>query len=288
MKRLICVIFSTFLLFAAFAQAESLDLSSCDTETLTNWDVAIRGELSKRYIANATSLVPATMHDEEILFRGIPWGTNVDEVKNSLVSSGFFTGKCEIESEARLMPWSLDPEEADSFWESGYRLYQYSFADDVKVAGYPLGPVHMYFMYSHDGVKSDRNISASELFLVSMELETVDYDLAYADLVNKLNSLYGKAVETSDVTGYWSTGGNYHQYDWWASWYGQSDTAILLHMTYNITDEDQKIKGEELKLYYGKTDSEARLVSLSGVLSSEAKALEQKKILENANNTDGL
>lgn len=288
MKRHFCVVLSIFLLLAASAYAESFDFSSYDTQTLSHLDVAIRNELSKRYISNTASLIPAETYNGEILFRGIAWGTNVDTAKSSLIGSGFFSGKCEVESEARLIPWSLDPEDADSYWESGYRLYQYTFADEAKVAGYSVDSVNLYFMYSHNGSKSNKETSAAELYLVSMELETADYDLAYADLLNKLSSLYGTATESSDVTGYWSTGGDYHQYDWWASWYGSNDTAVLLHMTYDITDEDQKTKGEELKLYYGKTNSEARLVSLSNTLTSEAKALEQEKIVENANNTDGL
>ncbi len=288
MKKILAIYVSAVLLLSSVAWAEEYDLSSYDTETLTNLDVSIHNELSKRFLRDASSLQPATVYDEEILFRNIPWGVNVDDEKSALQSTGFFTGKCDTETSARLVPWSLDPEDADSYWDSGIRLYQYSFSEDVKVAGYNVGTVNLYFMYQHDGVSVNRDSRASELYKVSMELETADYDLAYADLVNKLSSLYGNATETSDVAGYCSTDGNYHQYNWWASWYGKDNTAVLLHLTYDITDEDNKMKGQEITLYYGKTNSEIELISLSNAMTEEAKEAERQNILNNANNTDGL
>lgn len=289
MKKVLCL-FMLLLLISSSGYAESYDLSSYDTEALTNLDIAIRSELSRRYIDSASSLDTATSCDEEITFRSVAWGTSADIAKETLMSTGFLSNKCELESSARLEPWSIDPEDNDSYWDSGIRLYQYSFAETTKVAGYNVGTVNLYFMYDYDGNVVKRDAKDSSLYMATMKLESSDYDLAYADLVNKLSSLYGKATETSDVSGFWSTGGNYHQYDWWAYWYGANNTAVLLHLTYDVLDEDGRVKdfSEELTLYYGKTDSEQRLKALASGIEEEAKEAERVKILDNANNTDGL
>lgn len=275
------------LLIATIANAENFDPSKYDTQTLSEIQVKINTELAQRQVSGNSTLIPAPTFEGEIRFRDLEWGIDAETALNLLTADGFYTTRSNTDNSAYLRPWSLDPD-SSSFSKSGISITQYSFPENFRVAGYPLSAGYTYFMFNLTNSGLDRSLNNSIFYRAEMKFSVTDGDYAYADLKNKLSSLYGEPEEILDTSGYWSTGGNYHKYESWSVWYGENNTGVYLYHTYDLLDADQTRKREELSIVYGKTDSLQQLTEIQTALENEAKEQERINLEQSANDTSGL
>lgn len=270
-----------------FALAENFDPSRYDTQTLINMQAAINAEIANRQVSAASSLIPAPGFDGEIKFRNLEWGIDADSIIKQLTSEGVFSPKPSIHNDYYIGPWSLDPD-VHKVSGAGISAYEYSFADSFKVAGYSLSSASVYCMFDHTADTVDRRSETSHFYKAEMKFEISDGDYAFADLTNKLSSLYGEPITNEKTSGFWSTGGNYHQFESWSSWYGANNTAVYLYHSYDIMDDDQRRTHEELIVSYGKTDSQNELKAVETAIQQEAVNAERERLQESANDTSGL
>lgn len=222
----------------------------------------------KKYIAVllVLVLVSTTALADEILFRGIPWGTSVLEFEKQI--------GCEIGyTELRLPHWSsYSPTSSidKGTYTIGYDVTA-GFGDTLfQVAGYDLDFIFAYFYYGVEDGKINRNPEASEFYLSEYIFDVEDIEGAYSDLKEKMTSLYGEGTEEKGKTSeYYAT-----------VWDGDNNTAVRLLVRSNYPYD-----GSSIRLVYGKTDSDEHVKYLEELV-------QQERIMQERNNRsdskDGL
>lgn len=289
-KLLISLLVFALLMSLSAACADTFDFSGYTLEILIEMRTALNRAIAEQTITQSSSLTPAASFDGEILFRSIPWGSNAEEVKKKLVADGMISDKYHISNDDYMYAWKVD---VDDYVEAnaGARIAIYSFPASFKVAGYPLSTAHIYcpFSYSEDSV--DRSIGSTQFMLATMSFAVTDVDLVFADLTNKLTSLYGIPEYIEDNISYqvlFGIGEDYTQYNSWNVWYGVNNTGVYLYKSYTQEDDSTTIESAELTLVYGKTNGIQYLENLMNAVTNEEKAQELITQQQNANNTDGL
>ena len=110
--------------------------------------------------------------EDEILFRGIPWGTSATEFV-TLVQADNLGGS--VYDDYTLYSWengekkNMDNSVA-SLKDAGYRYYSYP---DATVAGIPIGRIDAYFTFTHDNTQIYRDESDSSLYYAEYSLAPV-------------------------------------------------------------------------------------------------------------------
>ena len=135
----------------------------------------------------------AEVHDEAILFRNVTWGSDYATVKEVLPDGVETYGLKTEEYWYPILDRMYDT--TFNYLKAELGCYTYtksSTMKNVKVAGYAVDAISLYFVYQvgPDGllVKDDAHTS---LIFAEYKLEPKDSDAVYSDLVNKLSSLYG-------------------------------------------------------------------------------------------------
>lgn len=197
----------------------------------------------------ATPSIAAT--EDEILFKGIPWATDIETVKNSL----------------ETMRWSdwhgegMDTCPTDSIIKDDLAYNRFAYTDinvhsithnpDTKVAGYDIDEIDLYFAYVPDetGFINAENPDTS-FYAASYHLIFNDLNGACNDLTEKLSSLYGD-YDNQESEEQWTKTKTE-----WTYWNGANDTAVVLKKednTENVFDLKDAItiiyvwyKGDEL------------------------------------------
>ena len=144
-------------------------------------------------------------HSEPILFRGAQWGSSLDEVKK-FIPDGVKMRDLKITEYWYPMDSLMnDGNDWGSQYKAemgGYSYAQSSSLKDVKVAGYDIEDLYLYFMYvpGEDGllVKDDAHTA---LIYAYYKLEPKNPDAVYDDLISKLTSLYGDVDREESSTG---------------------------------------------------------------------------------------
>lgn len=151
----------------------------------------------------ATPAVPDATGDKEILFRNLPWGTTLADTPALLgvdltdpydwkywysVEDQMFNQSGNIRHEGEL---------------GVYCSVGYSARKDMKVAGYALDDVDLYYLYipDADGMLI-RDAEHLGLYFASYKLDVKDPKAAYEDLTGKLTGLYGDPASTQHDDGY--------------------------------------------------------------------------------------
>ncbi len=229
-----------------------------------------------------------TAYGDEILFRGLPWGANIDEFKQSINAA---TWGAE-DSEVTLVSWEEYKKDTDRLivdlsgiggLPTGWSYSEYHFEQEspIKVAGYNVLAVAGYFMYGTDGDTVLRDSHSSRLYLAEYLFNVLDANGTFDDLKSKLISLYGEGK-----TAYFE-GSAYNSETWEQIKYpieqfeikGDNGTGLILEKaTYN---------GETvyLLLSYGIERSGDEIKELERIVYQEKLDLERNN---RTNNTDGL
>lgn len=282
MRRYLCLLLCLLLCSTSFAEE---DFSNTSTEELTAQYNAIWRELVERKVA-AAALPNAENGTQEIRFRNLPWGGSLEDVQQSMKEAGFLHTTHFVENPGSVKCWAANEKDSRGFAACGAKLYQYVTPTEIRVAGYPVGNVTWSFHYDIDGKVNQQ----THLYMVSMELKSEDGFMAQADLTNKLISLYGapvgQGVESSRYNS--SQYGRYEGFQESTVWYGSNNTALRLVLDYKVLDKDQSIQDAKINLIYGLSDSVQTLTALDSAVKREKIEAEQKRIEDNANNTDGL
>lgn len=223
-----------------------------------------------------TGIYGVTLADE-ILFRGLPWGSSIVDFKKAINSS--FSGSSN--SEVSLISWEayknysdrliIDLSSANKL-ATGWSYAEYHFEDNspIIVAGYNVMSIAGYFMYGTNGDKLLKDASSSKLYFAEYSFNVLDVDGAFDDLQQKLISLYGKG-ET-----YYSEGKAYDAETWKQIKYpivqyvikGDNGTELFLEkatykgegvylmLSYGIEGKEEDLERLELMVYQEKLEEE--------------------------------
>ncbi len=134
--------------------------------------------------------------EQDIAFRKIPWGSSIPEAEKlwDIPDYSFTVVENTVlgyeENYLDVYP-SLNQTKVPS----GHTALSYMFGP--QVAGYDIASIYLYFRYGDAGnIKAPENAKfcAAQYGFNNI----VDISGAYADLKGKLDSLYGKSIETTD------------------------------------------------------------------------------------------
>lgn len=228
-----------------------------------------------------------TVSADEILFRGLPWGSNIDLFIDS-INASVWDG---IEDDsAELISWGEYRNKSDRFilylksdsvFPSGWVYTKLTKGNPpLKVAGYEIRSVSGYFYY---GVKNETVIKSRDscrLYMAEYLFDVLDVEGAFSDIKNKLVTLYGEGTLST------TTGTAYSSETWEKLTYpvvkyvitGDNDTSLLLEKgTIN--------ESGYILLVYGKGDTDSEIKHIQNLLYQESLYEEQNN---RSNSTDGL
>lgn len=199
-------------------------------------------------------LFSSTALADEILFRDIPWGSNVSDVLSAMPQ---YSNECDFGWQTRIDGWnSFNANYGKLKNGETPAIYYYG---ELSVAGYKVNSITFQFLFSVDDEgmihrgKDDLRLKGA-----MYRLEVADIEAAASDLQKKLTDLYGKGKASSNEVN-----------NQIVTWYGDNDTGVCLEHS-----EDYIV------IWYGNTD-ESILETLDAALLRE----EQEKAV---GNTDGL
>lgn len=274
----------------ASASAESFDFSNYSLESMIEMRTQLNSAIAEATVKQNSTLTPVALFDGDILFRNLPWGASADVVLEKLVADGMADRNTDIENDTYIYAWKIAE---DMYIQSnaGANISIYDFPTNFTVAGYPLSAAQIYCPFGYSKNSVDRSIKGTQLMLAEMTFDVADIDLVYADLTNKLTSLYGTPEEVVDNNSYTILSGDrndYTQYNSWMVWSGTNNTGVFLYKTYRVEKGSTLQESPELTLVYGKTNGKAYLDGLTQAISEEKKAQDALTQQQNANSVDGL
>lgn len=221
------------------------------------------------------SEIETNICSEEIIFREIPWGTNYTEVFSQLQSMKLLN----ISGE------NYKTMSADEILFGDYKGLDFDFTDinviayalngETEVAGYTTSEINLYFSYVPvDGVitkeENDTSLYGAQYIFESQNLTEM-----YADLTEKLISLYGEPAEVTTETDIYD---NLYTY---THWYGQNDTEVVLKSV-DATNDTTGYYKNEIYISYVWRYGDTMLQEASDILQK----VEEEKEAEVYNNDD--
>lgn len=198
------------------------------------------------------TLLCSTALADEILFRDIPWYSNLAD---TLTQMPEYSDINALDWETRV---TIIGEEREFDKPNNGIAPMLSFENTpFKVGGYNVGNITLNFVYSVDNGQVLRSEDDWKLIGATYHFSNIDQKTASENLIEKLSSLYGEPVRTSvDTISY-------------ITWYGDSNSLVSL----NIGDQ-------WLSLSYGISNTEL-MNELDEVLITEQSEAAK-------GNTDGL
>lgn len=228
---------------------------------------------------------------DEILFRGIPWGTSITELKGA-ISDDF---DLYINDEQMMPYWDGIGDQTDSILSlmfsspSGWNGFDLFFSNQPLVAGYPLNGLRIYCAYGLEDGKVLRDADDSVFYAAQYSFEAQDIQSVYDDLKGKLEALYGVGTETvEEGGGYYASqsgSGEYSTVEKTTIWYGDYNTGVNLSCSISDRDPAEDWTSNFITITYGKADVATMLDDLQSAIKQELLQNEQ----DNRNDsTDGL
>lgn len=218
---------------------------------------------------------------EEITFRGIEWGSNMAEIEKEL----------EVYSidDSMMRRWSVIEEAFDWAHMNDYPCGWYAFGmpKDLNVGGYDICSIQLFCAWKlSDTGEILREKQESEFYAAIYSFAVVDIEATYNDLKEKLSSLYGTPLESTESReGYYANAGGSGKYIETvrvSEWYGENNTGVRLR---SCSSDVESLNAEEITISYGKTDADQRIERLQTALKAEAL---EKENASRGTNTDGL
>ena len=206
----------------------------------------------------------ADPENDKILFRNIPWGSSYQEVT----------------SQISVNHWSKpDPDYATTVKNGMMDTGDIKYMDyvrcktrgtpDMKVAGYPVDSILLWFVYTQDSNGHlTRDINDTAFYLAEYVIKPKDIDVVEKDLIEKLTSVYGDVDE--EATGGYTI--KEHRY----LWYG-SNKAVLV-----LTSQRYNSGSNYIRITYGWLEGDEYLQKAYDCIVAE----EAENIGDG--NTDGL
>ncbi len=213
----------------------------------------------------------ADVYEKEILFRGVEWGASFDQVIKKL-PDGVKTYDLKEKEYWYPVESSMFDE---NVWDQAYNgvigCYTYgkpSTMKNVKVAGYAVDELYLYFIYKTgaNGLLT-KDKKHTSFYYAYYKLEPKDPEAAFIDLEKKLTSLYGDVDLEQSKSPYIS----YTQREW----YGANNTVV------SLVKEDYPSGSHYIYIKYGTLNGDMMMK-----FAYKALILEETKNAES--NTDGL
>ena len=192
---------------------------------------------------------PASSADEsekEILFRGIPWFTPINEAAEMLGLDG------KLYEDEKLYSWGPDYLKV-SAQNAGFKYSVSGIGNTFFVAGYSVSEVYLYALYGHTEDTINRNADASKLDKASYFFD-IDGDGTdvYDDLFAKLCRLYGSPSEVLEEAD-----------EEYAVWHGSNESSVILEKSRLYSYKDS------VSLSYGRTDSDSLIADFKAAAMKE-------------------
>ena len=190
----------------------------------------------------------------EITYGDFAWGTDVVTVSNEYM---------EQYADSMTPEWS---EAYSVMGLSSYQLgYQVSRYGGHSAGGHYTRNCKMFVHYGHRDGSLSPAPEDSELYLIIMDFDVLDYEGTYDDLYAKLTSVYGEGKTTvNNGSASLTKSGRYKYTVTSTEWRGANDTGVML--TKSIENNGTEIGGawdNYVTLTYGKTNSGQTLSDLS-------------------------
>ncbi len=194
---------------------------------------------------------PATeIYAKPILFRGIPWGSTWEEAQKAFPEGIEFdvSGYKGFSSAEKYLLWNSNTIYSDEILGNRYIT---TALNGLKVAGYPLSEIQLFFLGTSDGngnLITDETHSAliyTQYYFGPFKSKSARNE-AFADLLDKLTALYGDIdVSRTDKSAY--------------LWYGADGTMVSLinssgtafMIRYGFSGADEMIELAHQILNYG-------------------------------------
>lgn len=144
---------------------------------------------------------------DEVMFRGIPWGSNVETLEKTLKSDGAYISS--IDGFAVPYPAlfkishskqgfaSMQDGTKQSREEIGWYTTAF-FMTPLKVGGYEVESISAYSFYGLTNGVISKEKKKSVFYAAEYTFDVRDKEAAYKDLKEKLTILYGESTETED------------------------------------------------------------------------------------------
>jgi hypothetical protein len=188
-------------------------------------------------LSPASLAFSTTVLAKEILFRGIPWGSNYYYVESQSISEGVSLGSI---SGDMVRIFSIDEvlyglSSRDDTLRHNINLPAYGLGKLPNVAGYEVKGIDYYFAFiDKDGILT-RDKADTSLYAGSYEFLLEDPESAYHDITNKLVGLYGAYAET------FRKGYKDKITDNIRTWSGDNDTFLMVR--WDVSDSRLENKG---------------------------------------------
>lgn len=165
-----------------------------------------------------------TVFADEILFRGIPWGSNYNYVESQAISEGdTLTSVSGDWVRTYAIPEILyGTYSRDETLKPNINLSAFGVSNLHKVAGYDLERIHYFFVFTEDGGILTRNKEDTCLYGGSYKFKLENPESAYHNITGKLVGLYGLYEETLRK----DSRGNITDYI--RTWNGDNNTLLML------------------------------------------------------------
>ncbi|MBP3649603.1 MAG: hypothetical protein J6K73_07465 [Clostridia bacterium] len=212
----------------------------------------------------------ADTYESPILFRGIQWGATVSDASKGL-PEGVKMYATRVKEYWYPMASTMFDENMNDYYKAELGCYEYaqsSTLENVKVAGYNISDLNLYYVYTlgENGllIKDDAHTA---LVYAYYKLEPKDPEAVYADLVKKLTSLYGDVDEHQKKSPYIVYEQNL--------WYGADGTMV------SLVKEDYPSGSHYIYIKYGYSGAD-------DLVAKAYDAVVLEEMLNAASNTDGL
>lgn len=278
MKKLASLLLALALLSCCLPVLAETDYTSLTESELRAEYQAILTEMGKRIAPEKAALTT----DQEITFRGMPWGISATAFADTMKQSG-------VSASARartIYSWereNLAKSEVAYASRPDNRGFEYSVSpSDFTVAGLPVSKIAAYFTYGFDDDNVYDTPDKASLFHAIYHFDGVaDKQSMAAMLHQKLCALYGEVPMQQSTNSY----SNYTCYYDYAIWYGPDDTALLLCNSYYLNSDGTPHDGYTtyFSLHYGKSNSVQLIDELNAAVARE----ELEAFMESSS-SDGL
>lgn len=239
---------------------------------------------------------------EEILFRDIPWGSNVQTVLDKLGWDEALIELNQVRSLQGKSPVADDPSEyylnnnevseieypskgeSISHENCGFKYSNFYYREgSMIVAEHSIASIDLEFLYGMEGGKVSTDSSYGEFVKATYSFMGDDIKI-YEDVLDKLIWMYGEPVEFVETIDDYSS---FKAKEIDVLWEGENDTVVCLHLyahgEYVKEVYDYAYSMKYLYLEYGKSDIAQRISVIDETMRNA-----ERNEKYNDENTDGL
>lgn len=247
-----------------------------------------------------TSLAEITQTtDNEILFRGIPWGINIYDLRDKMAEIGYGSKNKEIEDYIHISSYERRGKLSDNYafagGNAGYGL-EYDGDSALKkelfnVAGIDIWSVDVQCIFNVSSGVIERNAENSRYIQAFYTYFPTDNETTFNHLREKLTALYGNPEDYEDTSALYGADEVFTRRELSSIWYGANNTYVSIYTELDIK-ADSIIDSGIAYISYGvrgfEDDMNLINADIERLEREAATAEEMKKLEESQDSVDGL